>query len=67
MPNTNCQIQSFNTVSELQVILTQLTTGMDPARVLVTDEKDSLNLYIVFREGTVKIGSHSDLRDNESA
>jgi hypothetical protein len=65
--NNERNISSFNTVGELQTLLTSLTQGMDPTKVLVTGEENELNLYITFREGAVKIGPHSDLRDDTSA
>jgi hypothetical protein len=60
-------ISSFNTVQQLQTLLTNLTQGMNPCDVLVTGEANELNLYIAFREGAIKIGAHSDLGDVTSA
>jgi hypothetical protein len=63
----NNQIGKFNTVQQLQDLLTKLTVGLNPCNVLVTDENNSLNLYITFREGAIKIGSSPNLGDIEAA
>ncbi len=65
--SNNSKIHSFNTVQQLQALLSSLTQGMDPCKVLVTGEANELNLYIAFREGAVKIGPHNDLGDVTSA
>lgn len=65
--SNNSKIHSFNTVQQLQTLLTNLSLGMDPCKVLVTGEANELNLYIAFREGAIKIGAHSDLGDVTSA
>jgi hypothetical protein len=67
MDTNNSKIHSFNTVQQLQTLLTNLTQGMDPCKVLVTGEANELSLYVTFREGAIKIGAHSDLRDVTSA
>lgn len=65
--NPEGKIHSFNTVQQLQTLLTNLSSGMDPCKVLVTGEANELNMYIAFREGAIKIGPHSDLGDVTSA
>lgn len=65
--NPEGNIHKFNTVQQLQTLLTSLTQGMNPCDVLITGEANELDLYITLREGAVKIGTHSDLGDDTSA